>query len=170
MIFLVPNADDIAIEKLHRMRHGGSQDKMTISVCFQHVKDKELVLTHARENLSRDSHCSASEDYTARVRKHRYELCKRMVEVRDRNQYLVVRYDKLIIDDRVYKYDEKADDIKFVGKNYFRQLARLWEGAHVNENKQQQNTTEATNGNGTHDDITQNEDVSGGVTTYVNNL
>ena len=168
--FLGPNADDIAIEKSHRMRHGGPHDKPTIFVRFQHVKDKELVLKHARENLSRDSHCSASEDYTARVRKHRYELGKRMVEAKNRNQYSVVRYDKLIIDDRVYKYDEKADDIKFVGKNRFRRSTRLREEARANENGQQQNITEATNENRTHDDTTQNEDVSGGDTTYVNNL
>ncbi|WAR30318.1 HMCN1-like protein [Mya arenaria] len=98
----VPNWESISIEKVQRCR-GGTDIAPTILVRFSYYKDKAVVLQCARSNLTRNSTYSVSEDFTPRVRKHRYELGKRMVEARNNNQYAVVRYDKLIIDDSVYR-------------------------------------------------------------------
>ena len=72
-----PNCESIIIERVQRCR-GGTDHALTILVRFSNYKDKSAVLQCARSNLSRDSAYSVSEDFTPRVRKHRYELGKRV--------------------------------------------------------------------------------------------
>ena len=55
------------------------------------------------------------EDYTDRVKLHRRELGKRLAEARQNGQYAVMRYDKLIIDNDMYKYDERNEQIVLFG-------------------------------------------------------
>ena len=60
-------------------------------------------------------------DYTDRVVRHRHELGHRMLEERQQNKYADIRYDKLIVNHQVYKYDYVNSPIVCIGR---RQVTR----------------------------------------------
>ena len=111
------DTDQIRIERAHRLRRKGNSEKPTIIVKFSSFKDKQMILIAAKESLSRESGITIKEDYSQRIRKHRYELGKRMIEARQNNQFATVSYDKLIIDGNVYKYNEKDDSVVLVSRS-----------------------------------------------------
>ena len=60
-------------------------------------------------------------DYTDCVVRHRRELGHRMLEERQQNKYAAISYDKLTVNDQVYKYDDVNSSIVCIGK---RQVTR----------------------------------------------
>ena len=60
-------------------------------------KDKEAILNEARRVLDKECIRRVHEDFTDRVKLHRRELGKRLVQARENGQYTSMNYDKLII-------------------------------------------------------------------------
>ncbi|KAH3884406.1 hypothetical protein DPMN_008384 [Dreissena polymorpha] len=55
---------------------------------------------------SKNTQFSVHEDFTERVKSHRRELGKRLVDERERGNYAVMNYDKLIVNNKIFAYDE----------------------------------------------------------------
>ena len=55
------------------------------------------------------------EDFTDRVRLHRRELIKRLAQARNNGQYATLNFDKLIIENTVYGYNEESQDTYTIG-------------------------------------------------------
>ena len=95
-------------------------------VKFSNFKDKSNILQLARAKLrdQRDqdpeyeASFQVSKDYTARVRSIRKSLCAYVVKARNSNKNVALSFEKLIIEDKIYKWDETTQKPKFVSKNY----------------------------------------------------
>ena len=112
----IPGMSDVEIERAHRLRSGGDENCRTIIVKFSKYKDSRSVFQKAREVLKRDSKFSVNEDYTDRVKNHRRELGKEMIEARKQGHYAVIRYDKLVINNDIYRFDDCKGSIEYFGK------------------------------------------------------
>ena len=56
-------------------------------------------------------------DYTLRVKKHRRELGKEMTAARQNGQDAKIKYDKLVIGNKVYPYDDESETSVLVRDN-----------------------------------------------------
>lgn len=83
---------------------------------FNKFKDCQSIFQKAREVLGRDSRFSVQQDFTERVKLHRRELGKEMVKARNDGHYAVIRYDKLIINNDIFKYDDSKGSIVCIGQ------------------------------------------------------
>ena len=110
------DAEEIGIERAHRLRRKGNRSCLPVIVKFTSYKGKQKVLSAAKEKLTRTSNVSVREDFSQRIRKHRYELGKHMIEARQNNRFASISYDKLIIDGNVYKYNESDDNLVCVSQ------------------------------------------------------
>ncbi|MEW8547768.1 MAG: hypothetical protein AB2693_30030 [Candidatus Thiodiazotropha sp.] len=139
----LPQADTVNIERAHRLRTRRNRDKPPIIVKFSSFKDKSSILHSARSKL-RDSDGSfrVSEDFTPRVRNIRKTLGSYVVRARNSNRSAALSFDKLIIDDKIYKLDEESQKPVYVAKNK-NFVDRTRGEAHVTY-QQQQNTTDVT--------------------------
>ena len=81
-------------------------------VKFTNYKDREAILQKAYQKFPRGSQFSVQQDYTDRVKRHRRELGKQMIEARKNGQNAVIKYDKLVIDDTKYYYDDESNEIR----------------------------------------------------------
>mgnify|MGYP000178630543 CR=1 FL=1 len=101
----LPEKENVEIERAHRVK---SRDptKCTIVVKLNKYKDRECIIDRAKTQIPRDSNISVKPDYTDRVVRHRRELGHRMLEERQQNNYTAISYDKLIVNDQLYKYDD----------------------------------------------------------------
>ncbi|WAR21343.1 PTPRT-like protein, partial [Mya arenaria] len=106
--------DRVEIERAHRVGSRNS-DTCPIIAKFSRYKDRETIIKKSKQLFDRQSQFSVREDFTERVQLHKRELGKRLVEARSRDQYASMRYDKLIIDDGVYKYDDLSKQVKRIG-------------------------------------------------------
>lgn len=105
---------DVSIERAHRV--GSKQStQCPIIAKFTHYKDRDTILKTSKQIFDRNSAYSVREDYTERVQLHRRELGKRLVEARSNGQYASLRFDKLIIDNDVYKYNDLTKSVVRVG-------------------------------------------------------
>jgi len=111
----MPEMKDVEIERAHRLRYGGTDDKRTIMVKFTKYKDCMSIFQKGNEALGRNSTYAVQQDFTERVKRHRKELGEEMLEARKRGQYASVRYDKLFIDNKIYKYDDDSKSIVYIG-------------------------------------------------------
>ncbi|KAH3875773.1 hypothetical protein DPMN_039050 [Dreissena polymorpha] len=75
-------------------------------VRFTRFKDCELILGRANRQLQHNRSHSVQQDFSDKVRKHRQILGERMVQERRNDNYAVILYDKLIVNDQVYKYND----------------------------------------------------------------
>ena len=104
----------VELDRAHRV--GGKGDnKCPIVAKFARFKDKETILRKTRQVFPQGAEFSVREDFTERVQMHRRELGKHLVEARHRGQFAAIRFDKLIIDNSVYKYDEMTNEITRIG-------------------------------------------------------
>ena len=69
----------------------------------------------AKQTLRKEDGYFVQEDYTERVRLHRRELGKKLIEARENDQFAVMNFDKLIIENSVYRYNEGTKGIVRVG-------------------------------------------------------
>lgn len=127
----LPELESVEIERAHRVGANG-RDDCPIIVKFLKYKDREQILRKSRETLNKTSPQSVHEDFTTRVLHHRRELGVRMMEARREGKYASVSYDKLIIEDDVYKYDERSEKPVLIGRARGRPAARF----HARQNNQ----------------------------------
>ncbi|KAH3891692.1 hypothetical protein DPMN_015797 [Dreissena polymorpha] len=75
-------------------------------------------MTKASSVLKSDTNpkYSVQQDYTDRVKRHKRILGERMVRERNNGRYASIRYDKLFVNDTIYRYDDNTDQIVYVGK------------------------------------------------------
>ena len=135
----LPYANTVPIERAHRLKTWRNLSKPPVIVKFSNFKDKSNILQLARAKLrdqrDQDPEYEASfrvsEDYTARVRSIRKSLGAYVVKACNSNKNVALSFDKLIIEDKIYKWDETTQKPKFVSKNYnFKFNERPRVGAH----------------------------------------
>jgi hypothetical protein len=110
----IDDAATIQIERAHRLQ--GARDPRPIIAKFNSYKDKQRILTQARQVLKgSDNNLRVSEDFTKRVRDERRELVEHMKEARDEGSLSYLSYNKLVIDNRVYVMDREKNELRQVG-------------------------------------------------------
>ena len=111
-------ASEIDIDRAHRIKTRDS-NKCTVIARFTRYNDCELILERARSVLTPGSNFSVQQDYSERIRRHRKVLGERMLAERARNNYATIRYDKLIVNDEIYKYCDESECIISLGRRNF---------------------------------------------------
>ena len=96
----MPEMVDVQIERAHRI---GSKraDNCPIIVKFSRFKDRDFILRRAKEQLKSNSSFAINEDFSEGVMCQRRELGEELLKARDNGRYASMRYDKLVIDDKV---------------------------------------------------------------------
>lgn len=130
----MPDKRDVDIERAHRVK-SRNPEKCTFIVKFTKFKDRECVINKANEVLTKTSEFSVHPDYTDKVKQQRRVLGERMLAEREKGHYSAVRYDKLIIEDKIYKVDDVTQNIVYVGRRQQHGRPR----AHVNNNTNSDN-------------------------------
>ena len=118
------NHNEIEIKRAHRLK-GRNKETCPIIVNFLRYKDRCAVLQCARECLGTGSSVLVHEHFSDRVRKCRRELGKRLVEARNNGAYAIISYDKLIIENEVYAFDDSSNQIVRVGYSRKRRSTSL---------------------------------------------
>ena len=106
----MPGYQFVDIERAHRIK-SRDRNKCTVIVKFTKFKDRQAILKRASEVFDSDSAFSVNADYTKRVKKHRRELGKRMIAARQAGQEAKISYDKLVIENKVYRYDDETETV-----------------------------------------------------------
>ena len=112
----MPGHESVEIERAHRLK-SSDRNKCTIIVKFTKFKDREAILRKASDIFDHESPFSVQADYTQRVKKHRRELGKEMIAARQNGQNAKIQYDKLVIDNKVYRYDDARESSVLVRDN-----------------------------------------------------
>ncbi|KAL4219085.1 hypothetical protein ACF0H5_021668 [Mactra antiquata] len=103
--------ETVTIERVHRRIGSGNSSSCARIAKFSNYTGRESIIPNCRQAFTKDSHFSVREDFTERVQLHRRELGKKLVHARSQGHYASLRYDKLIIDNSVYKYDDMIEQI-----------------------------------------------------------
>ena len=98
-----PDIEDVEIERAHRVT-SLDPNKCNIVVKFSMYKDRDQILSVGKQSL-KNSIFFVQEYFTDRVKLCRRELGKRLVETRNEGFYALMRFDKQIIENDIYKYD-----------------------------------------------------------------
>jgi len=100
-------------------RRGKSKNASSCTIIARIVrfKDCQIILDQANSILrsDRNSQFSAKQDFSDRIKHHRKILGERMMRERNNGHYASIRYDKLFVNDSIYKYDDQTDQIQCVG-------------------------------------------------------
>ena len=107
----MPEMTDVEIKRAHRLKSGSGK---TIIVKFSKYKDTQQILQRATSTL-KNTDFSVQPDCTDRVKRHRRELGREMIAARQDNKYASIRYDKLIVEDKMYRYDDKTSAVVCIG-------------------------------------------------------
>lgn len=110
----MPDYENVPIERAHRLPSNNNVNPAIIAK-FCNFKDREAILRKAKGVFRKDSPFAIHEDFTDRVRVHRRELGIRLVEERERGKYARMNFDKLIVENSVYGYDEQSKSIYRIG-------------------------------------------------------
>ncbi|XP_075543269.1 uncharacterized protein LOC142577695 [Dermacentor variabilis] len=98
--------DPFDIERAHRIGRYSSNRNRPIIIKLAHFKVKQHILSNAKQ--LRGSSYSISEDYSANTRHAR----KQLIEFgKSQQKPFKLRYDKLIVDNRSYKYDNTTNRV-----------------------------------------------------------
>ncbi|XP_067652485.1 uncharacterized protein [Haliotis asinina] len=103
--------EEFAIDNAKRI-HSQSSGPRPILVTFKDFQSKMIVL-RASGKL-KNSRISVSQDYTQRVRDIRRKLKTFMDQAREKGSFSALRYDKLIIDNKLYKLNETESKLDLV--------------------------------------------------------
>lgn len=106
----------IEFERVHRLRSANKKKNGPIIAKFTRFKDRETVIAASRIELDKDSSIRVSEDFTSKVRLARQKLGEELVRARRNGQYASIRFDKLIVEDKIYKYDPTTQKPKYIGE------------------------------------------------------
>ncbi|MES9880608.1 MAG: hypothetical protein ABW185_06975 [Sedimenticola sp.] len=112
----MPEGETFDLERAHRLRLPGNRNDGPIITKFTKYKDRESVMNSARRKLDGRSQYRVAEDFTPRVRQARRALGEDMVRARNKGYRASIKFDKLIIDDKIYKYDEQSQKPKLIGR------------------------------------------------------
>jgi FtsZ-binding cell division protein ZapB len=109
-------ADNFDIERAHRVKSNNT-DACTIIARFTRYKDTQIIMDRANSvyKSTRDRSVLVQQDYSDRIKRHRRILGEKMVQDRQKGHYAVLRYDKLFVNDSIYRYDDHNECIVFVG-------------------------------------------------------
>ena len=94
-------------------------NKPTVLATFNRQHKCTDIMNLAKEKLRNNPNHYVQNDYSERVRKHRKLLGERMIAERRQGNYSTIRFDKLFINDCIYKYDDSQPTIVCVGKRQF---------------------------------------------------
>ena len=116
-----PNDDQSDYVIFYEVRRLKSSDpnKSTVLVIFNRQLECIDIMNLAKEKLCNNPNNYVQNDYSERVRKHGKLLGERMIAERRQGNYSTIRFDKLIINDRIYKYDDDRQTIVCIGKRQF---------------------------------------------------
>lgn len=98
------DSKSIEIERAHRignLKQNAGRPR-PIVVKFLRYKDKELILAKAKAHLKRTG-IYVNEDFSDRIRKKRAELLPAMKQAREKGNFAVISYDKLIVKPRQHQ-------------------------------------------------------------------
>ena len=112
----MPMHEHVEIERAHRLK-SANRNKCTIIVKFTKYKDREAILRRANVIFNPETPFSVKADYTQRVKKHRRELGKQMIAARQAGQDAKIKYDKLAIGNKIYRYDDERETSVLVREN-----------------------------------------------------
>ncbi|CAC5403536.1 unnamed protein product [Mytilus coruscus] len=107
-------ADNVQIEHVQRVR--GTESKRPIIVKFLSCRDRNLVFITAKNILKQSQTYRVNEDFTPSVRTARRNLSPFLLHVRSRENgsKVSMRQDKLLIDSKLYTFDEETKDLQEV--------------------------------------------------------
>ena len=94
----IPVMSDVEIERALRLRSGGDENCRTIIVNFFKNKNSRSVFQKAGEVLNRDSKFS--------VKKSQKRIWKGNDRSKTTRTYAVIRYDKLVINNGIFRFDD----------------------------------------------------------------
>uniref|UniRef100_A0ABM0MP64 Uncharacterized protein LOC102801451 n=1 Tax=Saccoglossus kowalevskii TaxID=10224 RepID=A0ABM0MP64_SACKO len=103
------HAEEIEFERVHRITHVRSRPQPVVAR-FLRYKQREKVLRAS--SVLKGTKYWIREDYTPRIRNLRGKLGKYVMEAREEGKSAKLLYDKIKIDNTVYKYDEETETIK----------------------------------------------------------
>ena len=134
----LPDMESVGIERAHRVK-GRESTACPIIVKFSHFKDCSIILQKSKELFAGRSVYSVQPDFTDRVKARRRELGKIMVKERGKGNYSAIQFDKLIVNDSIFKYDEFKKCIVKIGNRRYNNVARarVEGGAQYNEDSPQ---------------------------------
>lgn len=101
-------SDRIQIEYVHRVR--GADSNCRIIVKF--LRDKDVIFKKAKETLKHGDKFGVNEDFTQKVKTSRKHLSPFLVEAREKGYKVSMRYDKLMIDSKLYNYNENTRELQ----------------------------------------------------------
>ena len=103
-------SDRVQIEYVHRVR--GADSNRPIIVKFFSVRDKDVIFKKAKETLKHGYEFRVNEDFTQKVKTSRKHLSPFLVEAREKGCKVSMRYDKLMIDSKLYNYNENTRELQ----------------------------------------------------------
>lgn len=109
----LPELENVEIERAHRVK-SKDPDKCQIIVKFCKFKDRDQIFKSAKQSLKNTPHY-VQEDFTERVKVCRRELGKRLVDARKKGLYASMQFDKLIIENEIYRYNNVNKEIYHAG-------------------------------------------------------
>lgn len=116
----IQTGESIDLERVHRLRIPGNRNDGPIIAKFTKFKDREMVHNFARKKLDGRSQYRVAEDFTPRVRQTRRALGEHLVRARNKGHRASMKFDKLVIENKIYKYDEQSQKPKCIGYTSFR--------------------------------------------------
>ena len=108
-----PDLENVEIERAHRVK-SKDPEICPIIVKFSKYKDRDQILKCAKQKL-KETCFFVQEDFTDRVKLCRFKLGKRLMEARKNGLYAALSFDKLTIENEIYKYDAENDRIQKIG-------------------------------------------------------
>lgn len=120
MLFFQLIGESVDLERVHRLRLPGNRNDGPIIARFTKFKDRDAVLISARQKLGFRSQFRVAEDFTTRVRQARRELGEHLVRARAKGQTASMKFDKLIIDNQIFKYDYQTQKPTCIGYTSYR--------------------------------------------------
>ena len=100
---------------------GNDKNACHIVVKFSKYKDRTKILKKAKECLSRDSGYSVPENFSDRV-KFKRRMLQKLVEATENGQQATISFDKLVVDNNIFVYDDYLRTIIQVGVSKSRRL------------------------------------------------
>ena len=99
--------ETIGIDRAHRLNT--RLKPRPILVKFSNFKDKTRILATFRDcEKVQEFYFRVSEDFSARVRRARRSLTPLLVSARKKRKHVNMKYDKLFMDGRFYRYNRKT--------------------------------------------------------------
>ena len=108
-----PDLENVEIERAHRVK-SKDPEICHIIVKFSKYKDRDQILKCAKQKL-KETRFFVQEDFTDRVKLCRFKLGKRLMGARKNGLYAALSFDKLTIENEIYKYDAENDRIQKTG-------------------------------------------------------